>query len=148
MASTAKSRAEETFDNNGNEFSGSRKLKAAVPDAGVALTPKRHRPADVQQPPDAAAQLSLDAAMRAEPETRLYLHPIAWTDRHLKLLRANFDDVRKLGHLHKGSEAGLDMEGSGKLISAPWGSESSLQAIENLLALNAALQRLILIYNK
>lgn len=143
MASTAKLGTEDTCNRHAADVSGSHKRKAAVCDAKTNPPPKRHRVGDMQRDRcNAFMQTSLDALIRAESKSRLYVHPIAWTGRHLQLLGVSFDSVKKLGCHCMDDQTGPDTRGVTKLTVSPWGGESSLRATENLSAMNVGLQRL------
>ncbi|KAM3547465.1 hypothetical protein ARSEF4850_010015, partial [Beauveria asiatica] len=90
--------------------------------------------------PNVLVHTSLNAAMRAEPASRLYVHPIAWTERHLQLLSVNFDCVKKLSRQCIGDQSAVTRDESRATV-LPWNADDSLRAVEHLVASNVDLQR-------
>ncbi|KAM3512712.1 hypothetical protein MY11210_003665 [Beauveria gryllotalpidicola] len=143
MASATESRSDNVHDHDEDQFPGPHKRKAIVPDTDSIPAEKRHCLSAVRRHGqlDAVAPMSLNDSMLAESRTRLYVHPIAWTDRQLELLRVGFDGVKTLGRQYMGDQAILDTTCAPKLTGLPWDSDSTLRATENLFSLNLGLQK-------
>ncbi|KAM3497298.1 hypothetical protein MY10362_009346 [Beauveria mimosiformis] len=141
MASITTPRPEDLSDHHGTIFSDLCKRKSATSEADTSA-PKRHCAGSVQrdESPNVLVHTSLNAAMRAERTSRLYVHPIAWTERHLQLLSVNFDCVKKLSRQCIGDQSAVTRDESRATV-LPWNADDSLRAVEHLVASNVDLQR-------
>lgn len=84
--------------------------------------------------------LSLDAAMRAQPRRRLYVHPLAGGERHLELLGAAFDAVKPWDRRH--DDGAHDDAAATTATTKIWDSPDSLCLVGRLSGRLVDFQRL------